>query len=148
MTPHQIELVQGSWEKVVPIAKDAASLFYLRLFELDPSLKRLFSDDIDEQGKKLMTVLTTVVRGLKRLDQLQQTVWILGRRHQIYGVKEFHYATVAQALIWTLEQGLGSAFTEEVKQAWVTAYTILSQVMQAGAAHQYANYDDWLAEQA
>ena len=124
MTPHQIELVQGSWEKVVPIAKDAASLFYLRLFELDPSLKRLFSDDIEEQGKKLMTVLTTVVRGLKRLDQLQQTVWLLGRRHQIYGVTESHYATVAQALLWTLEQGLGSAFTEEVKQAWVTAYTI------------------------
>ncbi|WP_111980267.1 globin family protein [Algibacillus agarilyticus] len=147
MTPQQIELVQHSWEQVVPIAKEAASLFYNRLFELDPTLRSLFSDDIDEQGKKLTTVLTTVVRGLKQLDKLQETVWLLGRRHVVYGVKDSHFATVADALLWTLGQGLGTAFTDDVKAAWIQAYTIIAQVMQAGAKHDYANYGDWLKSQ-
>lgn len=146
MTPHQIQLVQESWEQVVPIAKDAATLFYSRLFELDPSLRDIFGDDIEEQGKKLMTVLTTVVRGLKKLDALEATVWRLGRRHVAYEVKEQDYNTVATALLWTLEQGLGQAtFQGELKQAWVQAYTILATVMQAGANHEYANFEHWKA---
>lgn len=144
MTPQQIELVQKSWEQVVPIAKDAAALFYNRLFELDPSLRKIFGDDIEEQGKKLMTVLTTVVRGLKKLEALEATVWRLGRRHAIYQVKEQDYGTVATALLWTLEQGLGQdIFRGELKEAWVQAYTILATVMQAGANHEYANYEHW-----
>ncbi|AWB67754.1 hemin receptor [Saccharobesus litoralis] len=147
MTPQQINLVQQSWEQVVPIAKDAANLFYNKLFELDPSLRSLFSEDIEEQGKKLMTVLTTVVRGLKQLDKLTETVWLLGRRHNVYGVSQQHYTTVAAALLWTLEQGLGTAFTTQVKDAWVAAYTVLAQVMQAGASYEYASFDDWQAQQ-
>lgn len=143
MTPTQLELVQNSWEKVVPIAKDAASLFYGRLFQIRPDFKRLFSDDIEEQGKKLMQVLTTVVRGLKQLDKLEQTVWQLGRRHAVYGIKDEDYAPVAQALLWTLQQGLGSAYTKETEAAWTQAYTILANVMQAGANFEYANYDEW-----
>ena len=62
---HQhIHLVQTSFEQVAPIADVAAALFYDRLFELDPSLRRLFHADMDEQGKKLMQMLTVAVRGL------------------------------------------------------------------------------------
>ena len=144
MTPQQIELVQQSWEKVVPIAKDAAAMFYGRLFEIDPSLRKIFGDDIEEQGKKLMTVLTTVVRGLKKLDALEATVWRLGRRHAVYEVQEQDYNTVATALLWTLEQGLGAdQFKGDLKQAWIQAYTVLATVMQAGANHEFANYEHW-----
>ncbi len=147
MTPQQIDLVQKSWEQVVPIAKDAAALFYNRLFEIDPALKNYFSGDIEEQGKKLMTVLTTVVRGLKKLDALESKVWQLGRRHIVYQVKDEDYNSVASALLWTLEQGLGSAtFQGELKQAWVEAYTTLATVMQAGANHDYANFEHWKAK--
>lgn len=149
MTPHQIQLVQTSWEQVVPIAKDAAALFYNRLFELDPSLRKIFGDDIEEQGKKLMTVLTTVVRGLKKLDALEATVWRLGRRHSLYKVKDEDYNTVATALLWTLEQGLGQdVFKGELKQAWVQAYTTLATVMQGGAKHPVANFESWHAIKA
>lgn len=147
MTPVQIDLVQQSWEKVVPIAKDAAALFYNRLFELDPSLRKIFGDDIEEQGKKLMTVLTTVVRGLKKLDALESKVWQLGRRHAVYEVKQQDYDTVATALLWTLEQGLGAdTFQGELKQAWIQAYTVLATVMQAGANYDYANFEHWKAQ--
>lgn len=147
MTPQQIDFVQQSWEKVVPIAKDAAKLFYDRLFQLDPALRSIFHGDMEEQGRKLTTILTTVVRGLKNLEKLKQAVWQLGRRHAVYQVTKPMYATVAEALIWTLQQGLGAAFTDVIKEAWIEAYTVLASVMQAGANYRYANYEVWLDDQ-
>ena len=133
LTPKQIELVQGTWEQVVPISEQAAALFYGRLFELDPQLKPLFSTDIKEQGKKLMTMITAAVRGLNDLGKLVPVVQDLGRRHVGYGVTDSHYDTVGSALIWTLEKGLGPAFTPEVKEAWVAVYTVLATTMKDAA---------------
>lgn len=134
MTPKQITLIQTSFEQVLPIAETAAELFYGRLFELDPSLRPLFRGDMTEQGRKLMTTLKVVVNGLTRLEALVPAVQALGRRHAGYGVKDEHYQTVATALLWTLKQGLGDAFTLETEAAWVAAYTILAEVMIAAAA--------------
>lgn len=134
MTPRQVELVQTSWEKCVPIADQAATLFYGKLFELDPALKPLFTSDIKEQGKKLMTMITVAVRGLSDLEKLVPAVQDLGRRHVAYGVKDEHYATVGTALLWTLEKGLGDAFTQEVKEAWAATYGVLATTMQKAAA--------------
>jgi len=103
----QIELVQSSFAHVEPIADTAAALFYSRLFELDPSLRLMFKGNIVEQGEKLMTTLKVVVRGLTRLDALVPAVQALGRRHASYGVTDDHYDMVAEALFWTLQQGLG-----------------------------------------
>ncbi|HAV64020.1 MAG TPA: hemin receptor [Verrucomicrobiales bacterium] len=133
MTPEQVTLVQNSWEKVVPISETAAALFYGRLFETDPSLRPMFRGDMAEQGRKLMIMITTVVRGLHNLGALVPAVQELGRRHGGYGVKDEHYATVGGSLIWTLEQGLGPEFTPETKAAWIQAYTILADTMKAAA---------------
>jgi hemoglobin-like flavoprotein len=134
MTPEQIALVQASFAQVLPIADTAAALFYGRLFELDPSLRPMFTGDIQEQGRKLMTTLKVVVNGLTRLEQLVPAVQSLGRRHAGYGVQDQHYDTVAAALLWTLGQGLGDAFTPEVAAAWATAYAVLADTMKAAAA--------------
>jgi hemoglobin-like flavoprotein len=134
MTPKQIELVQSSWKKVLPIADTAAGLFYRKLFTLDPSLKPLFKGDIKEQGRKLMAMISVAVAGLTRLETIVPAVQDLGRRHVKYGVKDKHYDTVATALVWTLGQGLGEAFTPDVKDAWVTAYGVLAKTMKDAAA--------------
>jgi hemoglobin-like flavoprotein len=134
MTPEQIALVQSSFAQVLPIADTAAALFYSRLFELDPSLKPLFKGDMQEQGRKLMTMIRVVVNGLNRLDQLVPAVQELGRRHARYGVQDHHYDTVAVALLWTLGQGLGAGFTRETEAAWATAYALLAETMKAAAA--------------
>jgi len=134
MTPEQINLVQGTWTKVVPISDTAAALFYGKLFELDPSLKPLFKGDMKAQGKLLMTMIGTAVNGLNRLERIVPAVQDLGRRHVKYGVKDQHYDTVAAALIWTLGQGLGERFTPDVKEAWVDAYTVLATTMKDAAA--------------
>jgi hemoglobin-like flavoprotein len=135
MTPRQISLIQSSWTSVEPIADTAAILFYDRLFELDPALRRLFRrTDMAPQRKILMQTLTVVVRSLDRLDTIVPAVQALGRRHAGYGVREQHYDTVGAALIWTLEQGLGDAFDDETAEAWATAYTTLASVMIEAAA--------------
>lgn len=138
LTPRQIELVQTTWEKCVPIADQAAALFYGKLFELDPNLKPMFKSDIKEQGKKLMQMITAAVRGLSDLNRLVPVVQDLGRRHVGYGAKDEHYATVGTALLWTLEKGLGDAFTPEVKEAWATVYGVLATTMQKAAAERVA----------
>lgn len=134
MTPEQIRLIQDSWQKVVPIKGKAAELFYNKLFELDPSLKSLFTSDMNEQGRKLMAMINTVVNKLDELNEIVPAVQDLGRRHVDYGVTNEHYDTVGAALLWTLGAGLGDAFTPEVEAAWTEAYSILSATMQEAAA--------------
>jgi hemoglobin-like flavoprotein len=134
MTPENQALVRDSFAKVVPIAPQAAALFYDRLFVLDPSLKPLFKGDMNEQGRKLMAMLGTAVANLGKLEAIVPAVQDLGRRHKTYGVPPESYDTVAAALLWTLGQGLGDAFTPQVEVAWVEAYTILATVMKDAAA--------------
>jgi hemoglobin-like flavoprotein len=136
VTKEQVALVQNSFAAIAPIADDAAALFYRRLFELDPSLQAMFKGDMTEQRKKLMHMLTLAVKGLNRLEQLVPVVEDLGRRHVGYGVEDRHYETVGAALLWTLEKGLGPAFTPETKEAWVTVYGLLATTMKSAAAKE------------
>ena len=134
LTSEQITLVQDSWDKVVPIQETAAELFYGRLFEIAPEVKPLFKGDMKSQGKKLMTMLNTAVKSLNDLEKIVPAVQDSGRRHAGYGVKDEHYASVAEALLWTLGQGLGEGFTDDVKDAWTSVYVLLSTTMKEAAA--------------
>lgn len=139
VTSSQKVLVQESFAAVAPIADDAAALFYRRLFELDPSLERMFKGDMTEQRRKLMQMLTAAVKGLDRLDQLVPVVEELGRRHVGYGVADEHYDTVGAALLWALEKGLGNAFTPEVKDAWAAVYGLLAETMKNASKEALAD---------
>jgi len=132
MTPRQIQIVQDNFQKVAPIADVAAGLFYARLFELDPSLQKLFKGDMKRQGAMLMSMIGSAVRGLSNPNGLIPVLTALGKRHTGYGVIDAHYATVAEALLWTLQQGLGEEFTAEAREAWTAAYTMMASVMQQG----------------
>jgi hemoglobin-like flavoprotein len=133
LTLTQKTLVQESFASIAPIADDAAVLFYRRLFEIDPSLQGMFRGDMAEQRKKLMQMLTAAVKGLDRLDQLVPVVEELGRRHAAYGVLDAHYDTVGDALLWTLDMGLGAQFTRETREAWTTVYRLLATTMKEAA---------------
>jgi hemoglobin-like flavoprotein len=134
MTPDQVTLVQESFKKVVPIADQAADLFYDRLFTIAPEVRSLFPADLSEQKKKLMQVLATAVTNLHQVEKVLPAVEELGRRHVAYGVNEKHYGPVGAALLWTLEQGLGPDFSPPVKAAWTETYTALAGVMTKAAA--------------
>lgn len=133
MNSSEITLVRDSFRKIIPMADQAAALFYARLFELDPALRGLFHGDMADQGRKLMQMLGMAVNGLDELQHLLPIVRQLGLRHAGYHVREEHYETVGEALLWTLGRGLGPAFTPEMQAAWARAYWTLAETMKAGA---------------
>lgn len=133
MTPEQVKAIQESFAKVTPISEQAAALFYGRLFEIDPALKPLFHGDMKEQGRKLMTTLAVVVNSLNNLSAVLPAASALAKRHVAYGVKPAHYTPVGEALLWTLQQGLGAGWTTELAAAWSAAYGVLSEFMIAEA---------------
>lgn len=113
MTPEAKRIVQDTWRQVVPIADVAAELFYNRLFETDLATQRLFGKtDMPGQRKKPMHVIGVAVQALDNLEALVPTVEELGRRHARYGVADAHYDAVGAALLWTLERGLGPAWSQ------------------------------------
>jgi len=133
MTPEQITLVQNSWQRVLPLQATAAELFYGRLFEIAPDARPLFKRDIHVQGAMLMKTLDTVVGSLDRLDDVLPVAALLAQRHVGYGVRPEHYDSVGTALLWTLEQALGTQFTPTLRQAWATAYGALAAAMKGAA---------------
>lgn len=138
--------IRDSWRLVVPIKETAADLFYRRLFELKPEYRALFSGDMASQKRKLITMLAFIVKSLDwpesawrddvaETDDLFLVVLAMGRRHgALYRVPAESYRTVGEALIWTLDQGLGEAFRPETRKAWLHVYQLVSQTMLLGSA--------------
>lgn len=132
-TATDIRLVRETFDLIVPISGVAADMFYERLFYMAPSLRRMFPEDMRDQKRKLMIMLATAVQSLTDLETLMPQLLTLGAHHATYGVKDQHYKTVGEALIWTLERGLAKDFTPEVERAWVRVYKLVAATMQAGA---------------
>lgn len=133
MNQDTIAHVQSSWKAVAAIAPQAAELFYDNLFAADPALRPLFKGDMAAQGRKLMQMIGAAVGKLNDLDTLVPILQNMGARHAGYGVQDAHYDTVGGALLKTLEQGLGDAFTPEVRAAWATVYDTMAGVMMVAA---------------
>jgi hemoglobin-like flavoprotein len=131
MKTNQISLVKESFGLVAKIPAEAVgSLFYNRLFEIAPEVRPMFRNaDIPEQSRKLFSMLSYIISKLDNLETILGDVAKLSQRHLKYGVQDYHYEKVGEALLWTLEQGLGKNWTAETQDAWIACYTILSGAM-------------------
>lgn len=129
MTPEQIALVKDCFAGILPMKAKVAAAFYERLFRLDPSLKLLFGGDMEAQGDKLILAIGRMIAAIDHLDTIAVNIRALARRHLSYGAQDSHYATVGTALLDTLEDAFGRGFTPELRMAWATAYSILSNAM-------------------
>jgi len=134
MQSQTVDNVQSTWKTVEGIAPQAAALFYANLFEADPTLETLFKGDMEAQGVKLMQMIGAAVGKLNDLESLVPILQNLAKRHTTYGVQAAHYDTVGGALLKTLEQGLGPAFTPEVRASWTEVYGVLASVMRPSSA--------------
>ena len=133
ITTEQIHIIRQTFSLVSPMADSVAAVFYRRLFELDPSLRAMFPPSLLDQGRKLMQMLGAAVGLLERPEQLVSVLESLGKRHAGYGVRDEHYDTVGEALLWTLERGLGTLFTPEVQAAWGALYGLVATTMKNAA---------------
>lgn len=141
MTTEQIHIIRQTFNLVAPMADSVAAVFYRRLFERDPSLRAMFPPTLVEQGRKLMQMLGAAVGMLDRPQQLIPVLESLGKRHAGYGVRDEHYDTVGEALLWTLERGLGPVFTSEVKAAWTSLYDVVATTMKDAANARPAEHE-------
>ena len=132
ITSTQVQLVQSSFRHVLPIADVAGLLFYERIFTLAPEARALFGDDIALQASRTMAAVKTAVDGLDDIEHVAPFLVRLGARHVRYGVVPAHFDLVGEALLWTLEQGLGEAFTPEVHDAWAAAFGVIARAMLIG----------------
>jgi hemoglobin-like flavoprotein len=140
VSSQQIAAVKSSWAEMTPIADQAAALFYHRLFELDPTLKLVLVSDMEQQGRRLLGMIGIAVNSLDRIDDIVPVVQALGRRHIDYGVKYHDYDTVAAALLWTMTQCLGEAFTTEVEASWIAVYNLFADIMKDATLSVYSSY--------
>lgn len=129
ISKEDIDLVQHSFMRIEPLSMVVGRTFYERLFETNPEIKPLFKGDLESQGEQLMDMIGIAVAGLDDLEKLIPILQELGARHRKYGVEISHYGAVAEALIWTLEQGLADAFTPDIRAAWVNVYGVLAETM-------------------
>jgi hemoglobin-like flavoprotein len=146
ITDSEKDAVRRTWKLVVPIAGTAADLFYKRLFELRPAYADLFPADLTSQKRKLLQMLAFIVKSLDWPDSawkdpisaeedLVLVLLALGRRHKdLYRIPAESYAVVGEALIWTLDYGLGKAFDDSARSAWLHVYQLVSTTMRMGSA--------------
>jgi len=138
MTPDQKLIVKETWAAVLPIKDAAADMFYSRLFEQYPEVRPYFKGDMKNQGAKLMAMLNQAVMSLDNIEALIDPLKAAGLAHKGYGVAAQDYDKVGACFLWTLEQGLGEAYTPEVAQAWTVTYQTLASVMIDGAQYDAA----------
>jgi hemoglobin-like flavoprotein len=117
--------------------------FYERLFEKYPQVRPLFNTPPEEQHKKLMASIGSIVAALKYPDRLMPFLHAMGIRHVAYGTLSAHYPAVGENLIAVLKEHLSAEgqWTEEMENAWKDALSVVSEVMIDAADHpdQYAD---------
>ncbi|MFB2921391.1 globin domain-containing protein [Aerosakkonema funiforme] len=132
----QVELLESSFAKIKPQAEQFAASFYENLFAANPRVKTLFAhSDMKKQQGKLLAALVLVIESLRKPEVLKAVLKDLGARHVSYGAIPKYYPLVGSALVTTLAQYLQSDWTEEVKQAWVDAYSAIAALMFEGAGY-------------
>jgi hemoglobin-like flavoprotein len=131
MTKEDIAHVQTTWHTIEPVKRIAAELFYVKLFELDSTLKLLYSDDLQMREQKFLQLMDVTVEGLTRAEVVNSAVREVGLRHPLFGDSDEHHGTVAAALHWMLERCLRKDFTPEVRAAWQAICQSLSHTLRS-----------------
>ena len=134
MRPDQIACIREAFDRLWPVNRRFADLFYARLFELDPTARTLFRGDLEGLKTKLLSMLATIVGAADRPEIFDSVVEDLGRRHALFGVTPAQYSAVGEALIWSLGEALGPALTRSRRDAWSDFYKVVQLSMLRGAA--------------
>ena len=135
MTAAQIKLVKKTWRDLRGInPATVADLFYSKLFADKPALRKMFPANMEQQYRKLIDMLNSIVMRLDKPGELTEDIAAMARRHVDYGVKPAHYKLAGSALLWTLQKALGDDWNGEVENAWAACYKMLADTMISATA--------------
>jgi hemoglobin-like flavoprotein len=129
MTERQILLVKNSWSFVIVKSEEAGLLFYDRLFEIAPELQPVFKTHPKEQALRLTNMVTNMVSRIQHLDEIIDDIRALASRHSVYGVQTVYYRVFGAALIWTIQQMMDTRWNDELEEAWIDVYSLISNAM-------------------
>jgi hemoglobin-like flavoprotein len=137
MRKQHIFLIQSSWQTVLPLAQQAGELFYKKLFASEPLVRHLFKSDLKEQAGKFTAMLSYIIDNLEREEMITRDIYKLGQRHSGYGAQPEHYEVVGESLLTTMAEGMGSAWTKELQEAWQEMLNWLFEEMIRGQGNYF-----------
>jgi hemoglobin-like flavoprotein len=129
MTERNILIIKNSWSYMISLPDKPGVMFYEQLFEVAPQLIPMFKSDLEQQQNKFSDMVTYMVAKLQNMDDIQNEIDALAKRHVHYGAKPEHYQLVGEALISTMRNSLGDIWDEETSQAWTDLYQLWSSSM-------------------
>jgi len=116
----------------ITLARDDSfpTRFYERLFAAHPEVRALFHRSTPgAQNKMFAQKLAAIVDHLDEPDWLSRELPRLAANHATYGVTAEMYPWVGEALIATLREACGDAWTPEAEAAWTRAYASLTSAI-------------------
>ncbi len=125
-------LIRSSYQRMEPAAELIATLFFMRLFDQDESLRSQFKGPIKGHAKKLAELMKLSVLSLNQQQNFKPTLKLLGARFRQQGIGADAYSTMAQAMIWSFEKSLEKEFTYGTRRAWTVFLSQMTSVMAAG----------------
>jgi hemoglobin-like flavoprotein len=126
------QLLRTSFDLISP--EKFAHAFYVHLFERYPTLRSLFVQDISIQEHSLAATLQIIMQAAEQQEDLSHMLYLLGKRHVMYGVLPEYYPLLQTVLLETFSASLGERFTPAMRQAWTETYENVSAAMQQAAA--------------
>lgn len=128
-------LVQQSFALLEPALEPLMDLFFARLFQMEPSLRNLFPNDLSHHKRIFCRTLALIICEMEELAQLDTRVEELGKLYIALGLDAGAYDTLGAALVWTVEIGLGEAFTLEMRTAWSLFYGEMAKGIRVAASN-------------
>jgi len=125
-------LLRDSFELIMDRRPDLTVRFYEILFVRYPHLQPMFRRDRASQARMLAGAIAAVLDHLEDAPWLEANLGALGAKHVEYGVTYEMYDQVGDALLATLAEAAGEAWTIEVEEQWIDAYGAIAQMMRAG----------------
>lgn len=132
---HDTRTVRETWCVIRMDLPANGMQVFLRIFELCPEAKKLFSVDdvrhselvknatIKRHGTLFMTAIGAAVEYLGDFDnednKFREVLLVLGKQHKQYtGFHPEYFEVFHDALLWQWERCMGIQFTQEVSDAW------------------------------
>jgi hemoglobin-like flavoprotein len=120
--------------------------FFENVYNRLPITRTMFQGNIAKQGQMFAALLKFLVKSIGHEPEFTITLQYLAMLHNALGVTTQQYSLMGIILVDTVATCLGTAFTDDIRSAWITTYssmmTVMIPVVEAGTRIT----DQWLTK--